>query len=72
MTEYKSPVGRCPDCGKQSFITRKAARAVLRAKFKHESMTIYRCGDYFHFGHTPGPIKRGNVDRRYWVEERQR
>lgn len=52
-------VGTCPDCGKRRYVTRKAARRVARLVCPGEQVSVYRCGDYFHFGHTPYIIARG-------------
>jgi uncharacterized OB-fold protein len=46
--------GRCPDCGKLMFATRKAAKVNARRNHKDEQMSIYRCGDYWHYGHPWG------------------
>lgn len=45
---------RCPDCGKHCFITREMARAAARDLWPGDSFNVYRCGDYFHYGHGPG------------------
>lgn len=60
------PVGTC-SCGKQSFVTRKAARAYMKKwnppKGPYEYMSTYRCGEYWHYGHTPYEIARGHRGR---------
>lgn len=60
-------VGTCHECGKQSFVTRKAARAFMKAKNPtrgdYEYMTVYRCGEYWHYGHTPYEVARGQRQR---------
>lgn len=55
---------RCPDCGKRRFNSRKAARKAARTIKPGEQMGVYRCGDYWHFGHTPYVVARGVIDRR--------
>ena len=72
MAYENNSVGKCATCGKQCFITRKAAKAFMNRKFPNEKMTTYRCGDYFHFGHTPYGIKRGIQDRREWSLDRRK
>lgn len=55
-------VGTC-ECGKQSFVSRKAARAYMKkwnpASGTYEYMSVYRCGSYWHYGHTPYQVARG-------------
>lgn len=48
----------CPECGKHRYLTRKAARAA-RKRHKKETLSVYLCGDYWHYGHTPWQIRRG-------------
>lgn len=56
-------VGKCPDCGKIRFRTRKAAKSRARQRCPGEQISVYRCGDFFHWGHTPYGIKRGFRER---------
>ena len=53
----------CEDCGKLRYLSRKAARLAARRGHPGESMSTYRCGDYWHIGHTPYAIKRGFKER---------
>lgn len=57
------PVGTCPDCGKQRFGTRKAAKNFMKRKHPvlgpYQYMSTYQCGEYWHYGHTPYEIARG-------------
>lgn len=69
---YNEPVGECKKCGKMCFPTRKAARHYKKKRFPQASMTIYKCGEYFHFGHTPYGIKRGITDRRSYSLDRRK
>lgn len=56
--------GACPECGKQCYLTRKAARRKASIVHPGESFTVYRCGVYFHYG-TPSPrVMRGAEPRR--------
>lgn len=60
-----APVGTCEECGKQCFPTRKAARGYMKRKRTDgEALSVYRCGEYFHFGHTPYMVARGAQQRR--------
>lgn len=69
MAKTKSAVGTCPDCGKLRFLTRKSARAHLRKRKYKEHVSVYPCGEFYHFGHTPYVIRKGYVDRREWTDE---
>lgn len=53
----------CTECGKFRYITRKAAKAARRRTNRHDSMSVYRCGDYWHIGHTPHQIRQGYAER---------
>lgn len=54
---------RCPDCGKYRYVSRRAAKAARRRVHRSESMSVYRCGDYWHIGHTPRAIRTGEEQR---------
>ena len=57
-------VGRCPDCGKMRFQTRKQARKHARVRFPGDKrFSEYKCGDYWHIGHLPEHIVRRGVER---------
>jgi hypothetical protein len=58
-----APVGVCGVCGKLSFLSRKAARANMRKVHPGESMQVYTCGIYFHYGHSPYVVSRGVISR---------
>lgn len=47
----------CPTCGKLRYFTRKAAKAARHRTNRSDHISIYRCGDYFHIGHTPWQIR---------------
>lgn len=65
--------GRCPDCGKLRYLTRKAARLVIRRmRWRDGRLSAYRCGDWWHIGHTPGIIRRGEVSRAEFDPTRRR
>jgi hypothetical protein len=59
MKRYAVPVGRCQTCGKLSFLTSRLAKEWMKKKFPKTKMSVYPCGDYYHFGHTPYGVKRG-------------
>ena len=57
----------CPDCGKRRYLTRKAAKAAMRRLSAGDPyVSVYRCGEYFHFGHQPYSVRRGFEDRNAW------
>ena len=60
---FIAPIGTCPDCGKLRFTSRKKTKQYMHNRFPKERMSVYRCGAYFHFGHTPWGVKRGVQDR---------
>jgi len=63
-TKFGAAAGNCPDCGKIRFTTRRAAKAYLRRRFPKQQMSAYPCtGGYFHVGHTPKRIRRGEDQR---------
>lgn len=49
----------CTTCGKVCYLSRKAAKKVLKKKFHGEKMIAYQCGEYWHLGHEPYGIHRG-------------
>ncbi len=56
-------VGTCEDCGKQRFTSRKKAKANAHMRHPGVKFTVYACGEYFHYGHTPYSIAKGYVSR---------
>lgn len=56
-------VGRCPECGKKRFLSRKDARAHIRDNLPNERMSPYPCGRYWHFGHLKAAVIRGSATR---------
>lgn len=61
--EHYTWTGSCPDCGKRSFTTRKAAKKAARRIGDGDHMSAYRCGGYWHIGHLPTAIIRGHLTR---------
>ncbi|GAB3988812.1 hypothetical protein [Nocardioides marmoraquaticus] len=53
----------CPVCGKRRFTTRRAAKKVARRLNPGQHMNVYRCGEYYHFGHIPSAIRHGAITR---------
>lgn len=55
--------GRC-QCGKLRYLTRKAAKQdANRYRKQLGRMDTYRCGDFWHLGHLPGRVRRGEIAR---------
>ena len=54
--------GICGDCGKVRYACRKDARRIARSKGWH-GMNAYQCGDYWHLGHPPTALRRGQISR---------
>ena len=52
-------VGTCSTCGKYQFETRKAARLAARSLYPADVMRAYRCGQWWHIGHSPEAVRRG-------------
>ncbi|QOR55345.1 MAG: hypothetical protein SHS37scaffold537_43 [Phage 68_12] len=57
-------IGTCPRCGKQAFKTRKAAKRAMRAIHQDRRLSVYPCGDVYHYGHLSARVKSGDTDRR--------
>lgn len=66
MTTY---IQTC-QCGKRCYASRSDARQVSRRLGGH--VDEYRCGDYWHCGHLPRAVIRGEVARSRLVVGRQR
>jgi hypothetical protein len=60
---YVSPVGTCEECGKLKFTSRKLTRKYMHKRFPNQKFSVYRCGAYFHFGHTPWRVREGKKAR---------
>lgn len=56
-------LGTCPDCGKWRYKSRKAARSANRAFHPDDTMSVYECGNYWHYGHPPVDRWRGGDGR---------
>lgn len=52
---------KCPSCGKVRYLDRAEARRAARGMFPAEALRAYRCGDFWHIGHTPDWVKRGDA-----------
>lgn len=54
--------GRCDACGKLRYASRKLARAAAKARHQDSRMRAYRCGDWWHVGHRPRWVVRGEEE----------
>lgn len=55
-------VGLCGPCGKKTYLSRKAAKAIAKRANKADPGTAYRCPenlDQWHVGHLPPEIRNG-------------
>lgn len=64
--KHKTHWYTCPECGKRTFHTRKAAKAAIRSLKNDGSrkdtrpsdiIVVYECGTGFHIGHTKGRLR---------------
>lgn len=46
-----SSIGPCPECGKQCYETRAAARREAKRIHPGERLNAYQCGLWWHIGH---------------------
>jgi len=53
--------GRCPTCGKVRYRGRRFAKTV--AKRLGRRMSAYKCGDFYHVGHLPADVRKGQIGR---------
>lgn len=53
----------CPTCGKRRYTTRRLARKAAKRIHPGQHMSPYRCGQFWHIGHLPGPVLTGDSDR---------
>ena len=59
-------LGYCPECGKQTFRSRKAARRAAKTCLPHERLSAYPCpvnDNHFHFGHLSDAVRAGRFSR---------
>lgn len=62
----------CPTCGKRSYLTRHAARQAKRLHSDRRGLSVYRCSSgYWHIGHLPYLVRRGNATRGDLYGERE-
>ena len=54
----------CPECGKHAFQTRAEAKATMRRAHPGDGLlSVYRCGDVYHYGHLGYGVRRGWTPR---------
>lgn len=55
---------QCPTCGKLRYLTRAhAKRAIRQHQHREGRLSAYRCGEFWHIGHLPRAIARGQASR---------
>jgi hypothetical protein len=55
--------GTCPACGKQGYVSRKMAKKGAARLYPGEKMSVYQCGDLWHYGHLPKVVQLGKKPR---------
>lgn len=68
---YDGAWGRCEQCDKIAWPTRKAARHHVRNHHRRSDVQqAYRCphGNGWHSGHLPPSVRSGDTDRRSYVD----
>ena len=56
--------GRCPDCGKWCYESRKQAKEAIRQHEGREGrLNAYACGRHWHIGHLPDVVRHGDAGR---------
>lgn len=72
MTSFTTWVGICI-CGKRAYLTKRDARqATRRIRGRRGRLAAYRCDHddrYWHVGHQPVLVTRGEVPRGQWVSK---
>lgn len=63
QTYVQGYVGICPVCGKRRYRSRKDAKSVLRKLRGQGRQHVYQCGDYWHHGHLPRAVVKGDIGR---------
>lgn len=55
--------------GKRRYTTRKYARRARNATPSVGHLSIYRCEfcDFYHLGHMPDDVRRGDTDKDLWL-----
>lgn len=46
------PIASCETCGKMSYLSRSVARRVIKRGYQDRKLAPYRCGQYWHVGHS--------------------
>jgi hypothetical protein len=58
-----SHVGRCPECGKRRYLSKREAKAAARTVHRGAHLAAYACGDYWHLGHLNAKVFTGEMER---------
>lgn len=62
----KHPIGTCGECGKLCWTNKKVAKQAAKRNHPEEKMCVYRCGQWWHYGHLDYPVSRGIKARGTW------
>lgn len=68
----QAPVCVCPRCGKNCFVRRKDAKKWSRGRLPGQNWSVYRCGEYWHYGHKPEAMRSGAKTRLDYDYNRKR
>lgn len=55
--------GICPVDGKQRYVSRKLAKQAMLRLWPEDRMSVYPCGEYWHFGHLAESVRQGKISR---------
>lgn len=70
-SKTQGQLGTCVVCGKRSYASKRTAKRAGRRLYPADHMSPYRCGEVYHIGHLPGPVRNGREGRTE-VRERRR
>jgi len=65
---FPRSIGTCPQCGKQSYLSRAQAKTAGRTINPAAHLSAYQCGEYWHFGKLSSTVARGYGSRAGSVE----
>jgi hypothetical protein len=56
-------LGICTECGKRIYTHKAHAKKAARVFHPGEHLAVYRCGEWWHYGHLPKPVREGKTTR---------
>ena len=63
MNPSMQPIGTCRECGKLCWTSKKNAKSAAKREHPSERLAVYRCGQWWHYGHLTRAIQRGIAQR---------